>query len=129
MQTPPPSPRASSSISGTYVQSSTCPSTISVNVFNVNSTTFMPGVSYYGNAVLSVDVPPLRSATVSCNLVMTYTVGSTTNSVVFSTLSVPWPIGSPTMNLPFTFLMKDLGLPTNSTVSVKVGIDCVINCT
>jgi len=126
--TPPSPPSAGKTISGTYVQSRTCPSTVSINVLNVNSTTFTPGSSYYGNAVLSVDTPPLRAATVSCNLIMTYTVGTTTNSVVLNTLSAPWPIGMPSMNMPFTFTMPDLGLAPNSTVSVEIAMDCTINC-
>jgi len=87
--TPPSPPSARKSISGTYVQAKACPSTVSINVLNVNSTTFTPGSSYYGNAVLSVDAPPIRSASVSCSLIMTYTVGTTTNSVVLNTLSAP----------------------------------------
>ena len=126
--TPPSPPSAGKSISGTYVQSRACPSTVSINVLNVNSTTFTPGVSYYGNAVLSVDTPPLRSSTVSCSLIMTYTVGTTTNSVVLNTLSAPWPIGMAKMNMPFTFTMPDLGLSPNSTVSVEIAMDCTINC-
>jgi len=127
---PPPTspPSAGKRISGTYVQSKACPSTVSINVLNVNSTTFTPGSSYYGNAVLSVDAPPLRSASVSCSLIMTYTVGTTTNSVVLDTLSAPWPIGASTMNMPFTFTMPDLGLAPNSTVSVEIAMDCTINC-
>ena len=126
--TPPSPPSAGKTISGTYVQARTCPSTVSINVLNVNSTTFTPGSSYYGNAVLSVDAPPLSAASVSCSLIMTYTVGTTTNSVVLNTLSAPWPIGMAKMNMPFTFTMPDLGLPPNSTVSVEIAIDCTINC-
>ena len=126
--TPPSPPSAGKRISGTYVQSKACPSTVSINVLSVSSTTFTPGVSYYGNAVLSVDAPPLRSASVSCSLIMTHTVGTTTNSVVLNTLSAPWPIGMPSMNMTFTFLMPDLGLAPNSTVSVEIAMDCTINC-
>jgi len=126
---PPPSPPgAGKTISGNYVQAQTCPSTVSINVLNVNSTTFTPGSSYYGNAVLSVNTPPLRAASVSCSLIMTYTVGTTTNSVVLNTLSAPWPIGMPSMNMPFVFTMPDLGLAPDSTVSVEIAMDCVINC-
>jgi len=126
---PPPSPpSARKSVSGIYVQVRTCPSTVSINVLNVSSTTFTPGSSYYGNAVLSVDTPPLRAASVSCSLIMTYTVGTTTNSVELNTLSSPWPIGMSSMNMPFVFTMPDLGLPQNSTVSVQIAMDCVINC-
>jgi hypothetical protein len=126
--TPPSPPSAGKRISGTYVQARACPSTVSVNVLNVNSTTFTPGSSYYGNAVLSVDTPPLRAASVRCSLTMTYTVGSTTNTVVLNTLSIPWSIGMSKMNMPFTFTMPDLGLAPNSTVSVEIAMDCTINC-
>jgi len=126
--TPTPPPSAGRTISDTYVQAKACPSTVSINVLSVNSTTFTPGVSYYGNVVLSVDAPPLRSASVSCSLIMMYTVGTTTNSVVLNTLSAPWPIGMHSMNMPFVFTMPDLGLAPNSTVSVEITMDCTINC-
>lgn len=126
--TPPRPPSARKTISGTYVQARACPSAVSVDSLNVSSTTFTLGSSYYGNAVLSVDTPPLRAASVSCRLIMTYTVGTTTNSVVLNTLSAPWPIGMAKMNMPFTFTMPDLGLPPNSTVSVEIAMDCTINC-
>jgi hypothetical protein len=32
------------------------------------------------------------------------------------------------MNMPFTFTMPDLGLATNSTISIKIAMDCTINC-
>jgi len=125
---PPRPPSVGRKISGVYVQARACPSTVSINALSVSSTTFTPGSSYYGNAVLSVDAPPLRSASVSCSLVMTYTVGTTTNSVVLNTLSAPWPIGMPSMNMPFVFTVPDLGLPLDSTVSVEIAMDCTINC-
>jgi hypothetical protein len=32
------------------------------------------------------------------------------------------------MDMPFTFTMPDLGLSSNSTVSVEIAMDCTINC-
>jgi len=121
-------PKADKTVSGTYVQMRACPSVINIDSLSIDSNKFMPGVSYYGNADLSVDTPPPRPAIVSCSLVMTYTVGTTTNSVVLSTPSITWPTDITKMSMPFTFIMPDLGLEPNSSVDIKITMNCTMDC-
>jgi len=114
---------ASSSLTITYVEPTTCPSTLSINTFTLSSTTLSPGSTYSASASLSVNVAPNTTSTLYYWLVLTV---STATATVASGQLV-WGIGYSGMNITTSFTCPDLKLPAGNysgTMTLQASLAC-----
>jgi len=114
---------ATATLSVTYVEPTTCPSTLSINTFTLSSTTLSPGSSYTASASLSVNVAPNVTSTLYYWLILT--VGTATATVASGQLV--WGIGYSGMNITTSFTCPDLKLPGGSysgTMTLQASLAC-----